>query len=337
MRVAAFSSLGDLSGITVQEFDDPHPADEQVVIDVDAAGINRHDLRVLDNESSWVGPDDLPYVPGADIAGTVIEVRSEVTTVGPGDEVVVCPNQTCGICRHCRDGPENRCEAYGVRHGGLAERVAAPADRLIPLPDGVSLTQAACLPIAYMTAWHMLRQGQTTAGDLVFIPGATGDVGIAAVLLARTIGARTICTSTSSEKLDRLADLGATHTLRVDTPEEMRQAVEDIGDVDVTLNHLGGDYVDVGLSVLRSGGRSVVCGRTTGEQAPINIKNLYRAHKRLIGSAAGTQPDLERVVQLVADGAFDPVIDSEYDLDGTKNAFARLKNRESFGKLLIRP
>lgn len=337
MRVAAFSELTGPDGVSVINQTTPAPERGEAVVSVEACAINRHDLWVLEGDSAMVDTDDLPFVSGLDVAGTVDAVGDGVTAVEPGDRVVLCPNETCGTCRYCREGPENLCENFSLYHGGLAEAARVQADRLVRLPDGVETVDAAALPTAYMTAFHMLRRIDAGPGDLVFIPGVTGGVGVAGVQLASVLGARSVGTSSSAAKLNRVESLGLDFAIESTDPDEIRAAVADIGTVDGVLNHLGGEYTQVGLDVLRRGGRMAVCGRTAGGTSEINIPDLFLGHKRVIGSTMGTQGDLERLVGLVADGELTPEIEETYSLEETGAAFAAMQDRDSVGKLVVTP
>ncbi|MDQ2071382.1 alcohol dehydrogenase catalytic domain-containing protein [Haloarcula sp. NS06] len=337
MRVAAFSELTGPDGVSVINQTTPAPERSEAVVSVEACAINRHDLWVLEGDSAMVDTDDLPFVSGLDVAGTVDAVGDGVTAVEPGDRVVLCPNETCGTCRYCREGPENLCENFSLYHGGLAEAARVQADRLVRLPDSVETVDAAALPTAYMTAFHMLRRIDAGPGDLVFIPGVTGGVGVAGVQLASVLGARSVGTSSSAAKLNRVESLGLDYAIESTDPDEIRAAVADIGTVDGVLNHLGGEYTQTGLGVLRRGGRMAVCGRTAGGTSEINIPDLFLGHKRVIGSTMGTQGDLERLVGLVADGELTPEIEETYSLEETGAAFAAMQDRDSVGKLVVTP
>lgn len=336
MRVAAFTDLTGPDGVELLERDDPTASDGDAVVDVRACSINRHDLWILEGDSAMVEEDQLPFVSGLDVAGVVAETGAG-TDLQAGDRVLLCPNQTCGVCEYCREGPENHCEEFSLYHGGFAERAVVDADRLVPLPDSVGFVDAAALPTAYLTAWHMLQTVDASAGDRLFVPGATGGVGVAVVQLADVLGARTIGTSTSAEKLERLRDLGCDHTIQSSDPDEIRDAVARIGPVDATLNHLAGPFTELGLRVLKRGGRQVVCGRTAGDESTVSVAPFFLDHHELVGSTMGTQPELARLVDLVADGAFDPVVDDTYALAETGRAFADVQDRDAFGKLVVEP
>jgi NADPH2:quinone reductase len=336
MRAAAFTELVGPDGVDIVERDDPTPGEGEAVVDVRACSINHHDLWILEGDSAMVSEDVLPFVSGLDVAGVVREAGPG-TDVEAGDRVVLCPNETCGTCRYCREGPENLCESFSLYHGGLAELATVEAARLIDLPESVSFADASALPTAYLTAWHMMRKAEVGAGDLVFVPGATGGVGVACIQLCDVVGAKTVGTSTSAEKLDRLADLGCDHRVETADPEEMVEAVREIGEVDATLNHLAGEYVEVGLKVLRRAGTQVICGRTAGRTSEFGAAPFFLDHQEILGSTMGTQPELERLVSLIADGELDPVVGGTYPLSGTGEAFREMAERGVFGKLVVEP
>jgi NADPH:quinone reductase-like Zn-dependent oxidoreductase len=335
MRAAAFTDLTGPAGVSIVERPTPEPGPGDAVVDVSACAINRHDLWILEGDSAMVDAEDLPFVTGLDVAGEVRAVGEAVTGVKPGDRVLLCPNETCGSCRFCREGPENLCSSFSLYHGGLAEAALVEADRLVTLPEGVDPTTAAAIPTAYMTAYHMLRRAAVGPTDLVFVPGATGGVGVAAVQLADVLSARTIGTSSSADKLAAVEALGLDHAIQGTDPAELEPAVLAIGRPDAVVNHLGGAYTGLGLDVLRRGGRMAVCGRTAGRHSEIDIPDLFLQHKRIIGSTMGTQTDLERLVDLVAAGELSPAIDETFPLRETGEAFAAMQNRESVGKLVV--
>jgi NADPH2:quinone reductase len=336
MQAAVFTSFDGPAAIEVREMADPDPDEDEVVLRVEACSLNRHDLKIL-SEGIGIGIEEPPFVAGVDVAGVVEATGAAVEDVEPGDRVVRCPNRTCGRCRFCREGPENRCEQYSLDHGGLAERALARADRLIEIPDDLGFAGAASLPVGYLTAYHMMRRTEVSQGDLVFVPGAAGSVGVAAVGLLDAIGARSVVTSTSRAKLDRLVEIGADHAIESGDPDEIRAAVEEIGAVDAVLNHLSGPFTQVGLDVLRRDGTMAICGQTAGSEVTIDILPMYLEHKSVVGSTCGTQGDLRRAVELISTGDLDPVVGDRYQLEGTAEAFRDLRDRESFGSLIVEP
>lgn len=336
MHAAAFTGLGGPSNVEVIEVPEPTVGDDQALVRVRGAALNRHDLLYLQGDFR-LKEEHLPFVSGVDVAGEVLEVGPDVDGVSTGDRVVLSPMQTCGECVFCRDGPENRCEQYSLFHGGFAERAAVDASRLVRVSDSVDLVTAAALPVAYMTAWHMLRRAEATAGDTILVPGATGGIGVAAIQLIDTLGARSIGTTTSASKLEKLAGLGVDHGVHVTSPADLEDAVAEFAPIDAVLNHLAGEFTDPGLSVLRTGGRMVICGRTAGRFSEIDTQDLFLEHKEILGSTMGTHADLERVVRFVEDGRFEPPVHATYELDETGRAFADMESRDLFGKLVVTP
>lgn len=336
MRAAAYMSLGESGTIEAIALDDPEPEPGEAVVRVEGCSVNHRDLWNLEG-AQGVAEADLPYVGGSDVAGIVEAVGNDVGAVTAGDRVVLNPVKSCGTCRFCRDDAENRCENFGIFDGGFAELATVDATRLVHVPESVDLVDAAAVPIAYMTAYHMIRRADVEPGDLVFVPGATGGVGVAAVQLLDVVGARSIATSTSADKLEHLTDIGADHVINSADVEELREGVEAVGAPDLTLNHLGGEYTALGLEVLDRGGKMVICGRTVSRRSEIDIRDLYWDHKRVIGSTMGTQADLARLVDLLADGQFDPAVGGTYALADTIDAFAAIGDRSAFGKQVVTP
>ncbi|MFC7236273.1 alcohol dehydrogenase catalytic domain-containing protein [Halosegnis marinus] len=334
MRAAAFAELTGPDGVELIEQEAPEAGPGEAVVEVRACSINRHDLWILQGHSAMIRGEELPFVSGLDPAGLVREA-GEGAPVEEGDRVLLCPNQTCGTCDRCREGPENTCESFSLYHGGLAEQALVDADRLIPVPDDLSLAAASALPTAYLTAWHMLKKADVTAGDRVFVPGATGGVGLAGCQLAGVLGAESVGTTTSERKAERLADFADEVVVGRDAGDIVAAAGE--GSADAALNHLSGEFTDVCGRVLRTAGTQVVCGRTAGETLDQHSAPFFLSHQAILGSTMGTQPELERLVGMAAEGRFDPLVDRTYPLDETATAFADMEERDAFGKLVVTP
>lgn len=336
MRAAAFTGFGGPSQVDIREVATPALRSGEVLLDVTASSLNHHDYWYLKGRAP-IDEDDLPFVSGVDVAGTVAEVGPTVDGVASGDRVLLDPNETCGSCEYCRDGPENRCERFSLYHGGFAEKAVVPADRLLSVPDTVSLVDAGALPVAYMTAWHMIRRAGISPADTILIPGATGGVGIAAVQLATAMGAEAIGTTSSPEKREKLLSIGATDALLVTEPAELSDVMADREPVQAVLNHLGGAFTEPALEVLERDGRMVICGGTAGPTSEIDLWDLFLEHKQVIGSTMGTRRDLRRVLDLLATGAFSPLIAATFDIEEAPAAFQAMADRQHVGKLVITP
>jgi NADPH:quinone reductase-like Zn-dependent oxidoreductase len=334
MRAAVYPNSGVPEEIHIETIDDPSPSTTEVVVRVQACSLNHRDLWKL---TGIRDSGDGAFVGGADVAGIVEAVGDHVSHVEPGDRVLLFPLSTCGTCRYCREGPENFCADYDSYDGGFAEQCVVDAERLLVLPDNIEFVTAAALPIAYVTAWRMYERANVTVGDKVLIPGATGGLGLAAVQLATVWNVIPVGTTRSAAKAERLKARGVDHVIHAETAEDMTAAVANIGEMDAMLNHLGCPFVEAGLSTLQRNGTMVICGRTAGERAEIDLWDLYFHHRHIVGSTLGTQTDLEQLLEFVETSRLDPVIDSTYPLSEIGDAFAKMQNGDAFGKLIICP
>lgn len=338
MRAAAFVYGEDGSPTTeVRELNDPDAGPGEAVVRVEACSLNRSSIWQLQGAEF-----EEPMVSGSDVAGVVESLgpgAAETRGLAEGDRAVLCPNVTCGACPGCREGPETRCHEFALYRGGFAERCVVEAERLVSLPDTVSFVEASVLPIVYMTARRMLGVAGVESGDRVFVPGATGGVGVAAVQLADVLGAEVVGTTGSVAKAERLPALGVDHVVVSDDPDELREELPALPAFDAVLNHLGGPFTAVGLEALRRGGTMVCCGMTAGWESTVEVATLAWDQKRILGSTMGTQEDLSAVVDLVADGTLDveTIVHGEYGLDEVPDAFEAMEGREHLGKLVVRP
>lgn len=340
MQVAEFTSFGGPDDVRIRAVDDPEPSSGEVLLDVKACGLNRHDLWILKGELGAT-EDILPFISGAEVAG-VVDAVGEGVDVEVGERVLLCGTLTCAACRHCREGPEILCEEGELFHGGLAEKALVDEaridqGRLISLPEGVRMAQAATLQAAYATTWHAFRRAGVTAGDLVFVPGVTGAVGVAAIQLLDVLGGRSLGTSRSETKLDRVKDIGLDYGIHGSEPSKIEEEVLEVGQPDLMLNHLGGSFTGLGVRVLRRGGTMVVIGHTAGAMSEIDNRELYGSHIDILGSSAGTQHEIERLVEMVDADTLSPLIEREFPLQEVPRAFRAMENSEVVGNVVITP
>lgn len=336
MRTVTFTAFGETEGIELRNTDKLAARDDEVLVDVAACGLNRHDLWVLRGES-WVAERHLPFVSGLDVAGTVSEIGSDIENIELGDRVLACPSRSCGTCNHCQQGPETLCERYHMSHGGFAEQVVVPKHRLLDVPETLTLTEAATLPTSWMTAWQMIRRAEVDSGDTVVVPGATGGVGVATIQILDVFGVDTISTSRSSTKLDQLSKHCTTSTVEVESAGELYGKVREIGTPDAAITHLGGEYVTESLRTVGRAGTVIVCGRTTGRSATVDLSGMYVAHKQLVGSSMGTQADLAHVVRMAGDGRIRPIVGAKYGFEAASEAFEALAQNDVVGKIVLHP
>jgi NADPH:quinone reductase-like Zn-dependent oxidoreductase len=316
-RCISQSDEDPLSGLLVAECDDPEVPDGWVRVHVRASALNHHDLWSL----RGVGLDSsrLPMTLGCDGAG-VLDDGTEVIvhtvigdpTAGDGDETLD-PKRTL------------LSELY---QGTLAEQVVVPAANVVPKPPSLSWEEAACLPTAWLTAYRMLttRSGLTGPAN-VLVQGAGGGVATAAIMLAKALGHTVFCTSRDPAKAARAQELGADVVTESGArlPEKMDLVIETVGEA--TWAH--------SLRSLRTGGRVVVCGATSGFNPPADLARVFFLQLSVVGSTMGTRDELIRMLELLEDTGIRPVIDKVRPLADARASFERLAAGTAFGKLVL--
>jgi zinc-binding alcohol dehydrogenase/oxidoreductase len=323
VRAIVIHEDGGPEVLRYEEVPDPVAGPGEVLIRMRAASLNHLDV--------WTRKG-LPSVPkprilGADGAGTVEALGEGVAGLAPGQAVVINPGLE-------HDG---RIHVIGEHTQGVhAELAAVPATNVYPLREGLSFEHAAAFPLVYETAYRMLvTRAGLQAGEWVLIWGIGGGVATAAFRIAQTLGAHTIVTSGSAEKLVKANDLGADVT--VDHLEgDVVAAVKDATGtgVDVVVETVGDATWKRTLDAVRPAGRVVVCGATSGPNPPAALHRLWWKQLDILGSTMGTHTDFEGAYELVTAGAT-PVIDSVFPLAEARAAHERLERGEQFGKIVL--
>lgn len=342
MKAVVFERFGGPEVLDLRDVVDPRPAPDEVLVEVKACGINHLDLWV---RQGLRGLDiEMPHILGNDVVGLAREVGAVVRHVKPGDRVLVCPTLSCGACPQCHAGDDNLCRQYDVigrrRNGGYAERVAVPGVNCLPYPENLDWTDAAAVPLVFLTAWHMLvgRAALEPGEDCLVIGGGSG-VGSAAVQIARMLGARVIATAGSPARLERLRALGAHDVVdhvAEDVPARVRELTAKKG-VEVVFEHVGGTVFEQAVGTLARNGRLVTCGATTGGKVQLDLNVVFGKHLALFGSWMGRRAELVEVLRFIRDGRLKPVVDSIMPLAETRRAHERIEAREHFGKVVLVP
>lgn len=334
MKALVLSAHGELDQLQVVT-DKPLPktAAGHVVIRVGASSFNYHDVFTVRGMPGIKVP--LPVVIGLDLAGTITEIGDGVTGWAIGDRVLINPLKPgVGLMGEMVDG-------------GMAEYAAADARQLIRLPDAVSFEQAASLPVAYGTAHRMLITHRTVkAGDKVLILGASGGVGTASIILAKLLGAEVIACAGSDEKCERLKALGADHVVNYQTTDFSKWAIGQYGKperrtheggVDVVINFTGGDTWLPSLKCLKRGGTLLVCGATAGYDPKEDLRYVWSFELNIRGSNSFYEEDLVSLLDLIAQGKIDPIIDRVVPLEQAAEGLALIRDRAVLGKVVVTP
>jgi NADPH:quinone reductase-like Zn-dependent oxidoreductase len=342
MRAMVQTAFGGPEVVTAQDLPMPTIAADDVLIEVAACAVNRMDLLQRHGPALLPG-FALPHVAGMDIAGTVVEVGSDVTEVALGARVVVDPTLGCGECTYCEAGDFGYCGGVRVTGGnlpgGFAEFVAVKAVQIHPVPDGVELTTAAALPSSWATAYHALFPvGRLTAGETVLIQAAASAVSVAAVQLALEAGARVVAVAGSQAKLDAVRALGVEHCVPLDAdPIAYLRDLTGGRGAQVALDHVGPATWPVSLNALEVRGRLVFMGQTSGNEVTFGLTGAYHRELALLGSGAYTPEDFRRALTAFWSGKLSAPIAAELPLDALPAAFDVLTDRNTVGKVLVKP
>lgn len=341
MRALTFTATGSLDHLRLQDHPAPElQAPDEVRVRIHSAALNRLDLWVL---SGIPGVDyRFPRVAGSDGAGVVESVGSRVTSVQVGDRVMLNPGVACGACSWCARGEEPVCPSFQIlgehRDGTVAEYVVVPERNLAPVPPRMSWARAAAFPLATLTAWRMLTtRARLQAGERVLIWGIGGGVALAALAIARHLGAETIVTSSSDAKLARARELGATVTLNhatQDVPREIRALTGKRG-VDVVVDTVGEATWERSLRSLGRLGRLVTCGATSGPMVTTDARKLFWYQWSILGSTMGSTAEFRAVAALAAEGALWPEVDRVVPFVRAREAYERLESGGQLGKVVI--
>jgi NADPH2:quinone reductase len=326
MRAAQLTRYGPPDLLTVTEVPDPRPGPGEVTVNVAAAAVNFPDLLIMSGgyQASW----PLPLIPGSEFAGTVAAVGPGVG--GPG---------TAGLA------PGDRV-AGGTAVGAFAEQIAVPAGTLWPVPEGVRLADAAAFRVTYLTAYHALRSvAGVRDGDWVVVLGAAGGVGLAAVDIARLLGARVIAAASSPDKLAVCRDRGAEAVIDY-SREDLKNAIKAITGpgADVVLDPVGGAYSEQALRATAWGGRFVCLGFASGEipRIPLNLVLLKGPvvqgfEIRTFGEhqpELATRDEAELAAHFAA-GRLRPCVSARYALADIVAALQAVQYRKTYGKVVI--
>jgi NADPH2:quinone reductase len=316
MRAVQVVRLDGPAAIELREVPEPSRSPQQVLVDVAAAGVNFPD--VLQTKGLYQHKPELPFTLGSEVAGTVRDVP-DGSPLAPGDRVVAFSGT-----------------------GAFAEVAAADADVVFPLPDNVSFEAGAGLPMNYLTAhFAMVVRGHLEAGQAVLVHGAAGGVGTACVQLASALGATVIAVVSSDAKAEVARSVGAAHTVPV---EGFRDAVKELGGVDLVVDPVGGDRFTDSLRCLRPLGRLLVVGFTAGEIPTVKVNRLLLNNIDVVGVGWGAfalgRPgyaagEWDELLPHLRSGALDPPIGARFPLEKAAEALTQIDERRVLGKIVL--
>lgn len=321
MRAVAISAPGGPEVLRPVTLDRPEPGHGQILIRIDWAGVNRPDA--LQRAGSYAPPPTASPLPGLEAAGTVAAVGPGVTGWRVGDEL-------CAL----------------LPGGGYAEYAVTPAAHALPVPKGMGLREAACLPETFFTVWsNVFLRGGLRAGEVFLVHGGSSGIGTTAIQLARAFGARVFATAGSAGKCAACEGLGAERAINY-REEDFVAVLRAEGGADLILDMVGGSYLPRNVRALRDDGRLVQIAFLEGAKVELNFAEVMMRRLTITGSTLRPQSDLakariaaslrEHVWPLLDAGRLAPVMDSEFPLDDAAGAHARLEASGHIGKIVLK-
>ncbi len=316
------------------------PGPREVRVRVRAVALNHVDLwmrRGLPHVKY-----DWPQRLGCDIAGEVEALGPGARGAQVGDRILVNPGLSCGVCVRCLSGQDNLCKSYRMHgegaQGGYTRHLNVPDTNLLPYPTRLSFTDAAAIPLVFLTAWQMVvRKAGVKPGQTVLVQAAGSGVSSAAIQIAKLHGARVIATAGSDAKAERARALGADHVVNYQTSDfvlECKKLTSKLG-VDAVIEHVGGEVFVKSILATRWGGKVVTCGATAGFTPTLDLRQIFFRQVEVLGSTMGSKGDLFGILALVEEGRLSPVVDRVMPLWSAAEAHRALEAREAFGKIVL--
>ncbi len=321
MRAVAITEAGGPDVLKVITRPVPSPGQGQVLIRVAYAGVNRPDA--LQRAGLYAPPPTASDLPGLEAAGEVVALGDGVTGIGLGDRV-------CAL----------------LPGGGYADYVVTPAAHCLPVPDGMGLREAACLPETFFTVWsNVFMRAGLRAGERFLVHGGSSGIGTTAIQLANRFGARVFTTAGSDEKCAACVDLGAERAINYRT-EDFVEVLRGVGGADVILDMVGGPYVQRNLASLADDGRLVQIAFLQGPKVELNLSPMMVRRQTITGSTLRPQSDIAKariaselrgqVWPLLDTGAIAPVMDQEFALENAADAHRRIESAGHIGKIVLK-
>jgi NADPH:quinone reductase-like Zn-dependent oxidoreductase len=325
------------------EVPDPDPAPDEVILDVHVCGVNHSDLDSRAGTSRWTFR--FPWVLGAEFAGHVSALGSDVEGVRVGDPATAYGHYACGRCDACGRWREDLCRSLALFGtdvwGGYAERVRVPARALVALRSADDFIPAAAGQWVSSTAWHMVTAlARVNAGETVLVPSASGGVAGALVQCAKIAGARVLASVGAPEKIEAVRALGAdvVFSYRDRTVADVVREETDGQGVDAVLDTVGGALFPQHLAALRADGRLATCGAHAGEIVELDVVRLFQNGHRILGFRLATPEEIRAALAFVLAGRIRVPVAGTFALSEAGEAHAFMERREHVGKIvLVRP
>lgn len=340
MKAFYYDEFKGYRGIKAGSLPVPDIAETEVLVRVKAFSLNHLDIWIMDGK--YPLPVKLPHIFGTDAAGIVEKVGRCVKHVAPGDEVIIHPGLSCGLCARCLSGRDNECRDFslvGVQTPGVAaEFVKVPGQNLFSKPEGLSFEEASGIGITYTTSWNslVLRAG-IRYGDTVLIHAAGSGVGTALIQVAKLFGSTIITTVGDDWKIEKALALGADYVIN-HRKEDVADAVKRItaGELaDIAVDHVGAATFGRSLAAVKRGGRVVTFGATSGDEVPVSLRHIFGKNLTIHGIYVGPRAAARQYLRFFP-RKLRPVVDSIFEFNDIQKAYEKLISRQFFGKIIVR-
>ena len=320
MKAVVITKYGGPEVLKSQEYPTPEISGDHVLIEVQAAGVNRPD--VFQREGHYPAPEGVPAdIPGLEVSGTVVKCGPDVVDFTVGDKVCVL-----------------------LAGGGYAEYVAVREGQCLPIPKGLSFAEVASLPETIFTVWsNVFQRGKLVAGETFLLHGGNSGIGITGIQLAHALGSKVIVTVGSDEKGQKCVELGADAYINYKT-QNFETELEKEG-VDVILDMIGGDYLSKNINILKPEGRLVHINAVGGNRVDLDIRKMMTKRLTITGSTLRTREyefkkQLAKEIQkkvwpLIESGKFIPVIFKTFLFSEAAEAHRLLDDGSHTGKIIL--
>lgn len=342
MKAVRIYAHGGGGQLRYEDAADPHlRSDSDVIVKLEAAAVNRVDLPA--RPGTGLGPNTVPRIPGADGAGTIVSIGTNVRRLKPGDPVCLYPIYGCEDCHYCNNKTVSLCSErrlLGERDDGTyAEYVRVPALNCFSIPNGLSFEEAAAFPLVYLMAWRMvITRGDLKPGETIWIVGAGGGIATAALQIAAAVGARVIVSSRHQENLSAAKKFGAEYGILHSDSHEQAKSVRSLTSkrgVDVVVNCVGGETWSESFAALARGGRLITCGAIAGRKPKTDLRRVFWNHLKIFSVGPGTRQEFVRLLDFFAATGRKPIIDRVFPLQDALSAQRRLEEGRQFGKIIL--
>ena len=343
MKALVVNSDRETPYLELREIAVLRPRANEALVQVAACGVCYHDVAVVEGTlRRGVKPD---VVLGHEVSGVVAEIGDGVTTVKPGDRIVVTLTAFCGECSRCVSGNEYRCmNGQGFGHaldGGFAQYMNIPASSAVPIPESIDLIEAALLACPIGVAVNALEDAARLQPDeTALVVGAGGGLGVHLAQVAAARGARVLAVTTSPEKLGALESLRGVETVLADGELDFSEIIlaltEDRG-ADVVVNPVGSALFGSCVASLAQFGRMVVLGEIAGRAARFNLAELLFRDAMILGSTGASPRHIHRAIETVADGKTSPVVSRQFPFEEAAESIELMRTTTAYGRIVLIP